>query len=109
MGRSNGFNAQLTNPLWEQIRTHQQALSGVFAWGDDFLRLGRGAQARPVRAMWVSGEAFSVLGVPPFRGRLHGPGDDRRGCGAPGAVVSHGLWQSESGGREAAIGSTLLV
>ncbi|HYX81592.1 MAG TPA: permease prefix domain 1-containing protein, partial [Gemmatimonadales bacterium] len=32
-GVSENSNSQLTYPLWEQIRLHQQAFSGIFAWG----------------------------------------------------------------------------
>src|SRR5207247_10667674 len=33
LGVSSGFNSDLTFALWQQIRDHQQAFSGVFAWG----------------------------------------------------------------------------
>src|SRR5256885_5798709 len=33
-------------PLWEETRAHQQAFSGMFAWASQWLRLGEGAQAR---------------------------------------------------------------
>ena len=109
MGISNGFNSQITNPLWEEIRGRQEAFSGAFAWGDDMMRLGRGARSRRVRVMWVSGEAFSVLGVNPERGRLLDRGDDRRGCGPSVAVVSHAFWQGELGRREDVVGSKVVV
>jgi predicted permease len=61
------------------------------------------------RGMWASGEAFSVLGLRPYRGRLLVPADDRRGC-APGAVVvSHQYWQSELGGRDDAVGAPIVI
>ena len=95
--------------MWEQIRDHQEALAGVLAWGGDNYRLGRGTEARDVRGLLVSGRFFTVLGVPPLRGRLLGPEDDRRGCGPSGVVISYGLWQREFGGRDSAIGSKLVV
>lgn len=109
IGVSNGWNAAITNPLWEQIRQHQQVFSGVFAWGDDDFRIGGGAQARRARALWVSGEFFSVLGVPALQGRLFRPEDDRRGCGPSGVVISYALWQSEFTGRDSAVGSKLII
>src|SRR5216683_1487479 len=33
-GNFSARHSNLTYPLWEQIRDHQQAFSGVFAWGD---------------------------------------------------------------------------
>ena len=88
-GVSDGFNSEITYPLWEQIREHQQAFSGVFAWGRFHPLMGRGADARRVSALWLSGDLFAVLGVAPERGRLLMPADDHRGCGAASVVVSH--------------------
>ena len=103
------FNSQVTYPLWEQIRAHQSAFSAMFAWGNAALRVGRGGEARPARALWVSGDFFPVLGITPERGRLLAADDDRRGCGAGSAVVSHAFWQTHFGGRESVIGSTLTL
>jgi predicted permease len=108
-GISEGFNAQVTSPLWEQIRAHQTAFAAMFAWGNTTFVVGRGAEARRARGLWVSGGFFTVLGITPERGRLLTPADDRRGCGAGPAIVSHGYWQTYLGGRESAIGSTLTV
>ena len=70
-GVSQGSFVNLTNPLWEELRRHQKAFSGVFAWGiADHLPVGRVEDARMARGIWVSGELFPVLGVTPFRGRL---------------------------------------
>lgn len=108
-GISAGSNAEVTSPLWEQIRTHQTAFASMFAWGDAQFLVGRGEEARQVRGLWVSGDFFRVLGITPERGRLFTADDDRRGCGAGTAVVSHAFWQTVLGGRESAIGGTLTV
>jgi putative ABC transport system permease protein len=113
-GGNRGFGisrdeTSLTYSLWEQIRTHQQAFSGVFAWNSTDSRLGQGAQGREAQGLRVSGETFPVLGVPPIRGRLFTAEDDRPGCGTPGAVISYALWQSEFGGQDSAIGSKLVI
>ena len=108
-GTYDGANSKATYPLWEQIRANQSALSATFAWGNGEFVVGRGAEARLAGGLWVSGDFFSVLGIPPYRGRLFGPADDRRGCGAGPAVVSHAFWQSHLGGRESAIGTTLTL
>jgi putative ABC transport system permease protein len=108
MGTGNGLS-EMTNPLWEQVREHQEAFSGVFAWGSDNLLLGEGAQARIVNGLWVSGEMFPVLGVLPHRGRLFGPADDRRGCGPQSAVISYAFWQSEFAGLDSAIGKRVTI
>src|SRR5713226_3227723 len=100
----------LSYPMWEQIRLHPQSFSGVFAWAQTgSVSLGEGAQERRARGLWVSGEIFSVLGVPPLRGRVFAEKDDQPNCGLPGVVISYPLWQSEFGGQDSAIGSRLTV
>ncbi len=108
-GISANFNAEVTNPLWEQIRSHQTAFASMFAWGDASLLVGRADEARQARGLWVSGDFFRVLGITPERGRLLTTDDDRRGCGSGAAIVSHAFWQGYLGGRENAVGSTLTI
>ena len=108
-GVSANFNAEVTNPLWEQIRSHQTVFASMFAWGNSPLPVGRADEARPARGLWVSGDFFRVLGVTPERGRLLTTDDDQRGCGAGAAVVSHAFWQTHLGGREDAVGSPLTI
>src|SRR4029077_6737352 len=99
----------LTNPLWEQVRDHQQAFSGVFAWGRSSFNLAAGGEMRLARGLWVSGDYFRVLGVQPVMGRLLTVNDDQHGCGLPAAVISYAFWQREYGASEPAIGSTIKI
>ncbi|MGH9722336.1 MAG: ADOP family duplicated permease [Bryobacteraceae bacterium] len=108
-GRQTGRNRQVSNPLWEQIRDHQQAFSGLFAWNDTRFNLAPQGEIRYVEGLWVSGNFFPVLGIKPALGRLIAPEDDRRGCGYPGAVISHSLWQREFGGRPDVVGQMLYT
>src|SRR5262245_31772304 len=109
LGISRGINSEITNPLWERIREHQEAFSGVFAWGDAEFSVGKGAEAREVNGLWVSGDFFSTLGVLPMRGRFFTADDDRRGCGPEGAVISYAFWQGYFGGQDSAIGNKLVL
>lgn len=104
-------DAAMTNPLWEQIRTRQQAFSGVFAWASESFDMSRSGELREVAGLWVSGDFFRVLGVEPVLGRLFTASDDRRGCGlTPGAVVSYGFWQRElAGDPDAIAGRKILI
>jgi predicted permease len=104
------YETMLSYPMWEEIRRHQQSFSNVFAWAQTgWISLGEGAQERRTQILWVSGEMFSVLGVPPLRGRVFTDKDDQPNCGLPGVVISYALWQSEFGGQESAIGSRLII
>jgi predicted permease len=105
-----GNRMQLSYAVWDQIRRHQQGFSGVFAWATaESFPIGRGATERQAHGLFVSGPIFSTLGIAPVRGRFFTATDDRAGCGIPGAVLSYGFWQSEFGGRDSAIGSTIVI
>src|SRR5712671_3333745 len=104
------YDTSLSYPMWQQIRLHQQAFSAVSAWApSSSLTLKEGAQGGRALGLWVSGELFAVLGVPPLRGRMFTEQDDQPNCGLPGAVISYALWQSEFGGQDSAIGSRLII
>jgi putative ABC transport system permease protein len=98
-----------TYPQWEQIHDHQQAFSGIFAWGDYRFNLVDGGEDRFAEGLWVSGQYFTTLGVHPLLGRLIGAEDDRKGCGSPGAVISYSFWQREFGGDPEAVGKKLSL
>jgi len=95
--------------LWEAFRDHQDALSGVFAYGSTGMGdLSLGGEARPVTVGMVTGQFFSVLGVHPAAGRLLSDSDDVKGC--PGVVViTYEFWQGEFGGDLSAVGRTVRV
>jgi predicted permease len=101
----------LSYPLFQQVREHQQAFSGIFAWDSASVsaRIGQADQARRVPMLRVSGDFFSTLGLAPAAGRLFRPEDDVRACPSPTVVLGYRFWQSEFGGRSAAIGSRLVV
>jgi predicted permease len=96
-----------TNPLWEQIRDHQDAVD-AFAYGEASFNLASGGEARRVEGNWVSGSYFPVLGARPLAGRLLTRSDDNRGCPAV-AVVSAGFAAGEYGSPEGAVGRSLSL
>ena len=75
---------ELTNPIWEQVRDHQQAFSGALAYARSRYDLSAGGEKHLCRGIMVSGDFFRVLGVPAARGRLFTADDDRRGAKPPG-------------------------
>jgi predicted permease len=103
-----GGRTSFTNPLWEELRDQQHALSGVFAFSRRNFNLANGGEVRSVPGYWVSGDFFRTLSVEPVVGRLLANGDDYHGCPAV-AVVSYGFWQREFGGAVDAIGRTLTL
>ena len=107
MGHDDG-DAQLTNPLWEELRDRQDVFSGGFAYMEDRFDLSDGGESRLIEGNFVSGGFFQTLGVTPAAGRLLGPTDDHTGCPAT-AVLSHGFWQSEHGGDPSIVGRAIAL
>jgi len=100
----------VTNLIWEQIKGRpQEGFSGLFAWGTDGANLAQGGEERPARMLYVSGDFFNTLGVPPTLGRALTTADDQRGCAAPGLVLSHEFWQREYAGDVNVIGRKLTL
>ncbi len=108
-GNFNSWHADLTNPMWERLRGEHEPFESVLAWSDGIFDMSSGGQAQKVRGLFVSGGFFATLGVPAALGRVIAPADDRRGCGAPAAVVSHGFWQRRLGGDPSAVGRTISL
>ena len=91
-----GDGGSVTNPIWEQIRDHQQAFSGALAYSEQRFDLADGGESQFAQGMWVSGDFFRVLGVVPVKGRVFSTYDDRRGAPAL-AVISYSFWQRRFG------------
>jgi len=97
-----------TNPLWEQLRDHQDVFSGVLSWSSTQFDLAQGGEVRHVNGIFASGGYFHALDVRPVAGRLIVPDDDRRGCSGV-AVLSYGFWQDHFGGAQNAVGSAISL
>ena len=111
-GRQGRFMSRrpfFTDPLWQALRRDQQAFSHLFAWGNTTWNLGTDGEYRAAQGLYVSGGYFDGLGVGAHVGRVITDADDRKGCGAPGAVLSHGFWQARYGGNPAVIGQTIAI
>ena len=97
-----------TNPIWEQLRDHQDAFSGVMAWSPQMFDLADGGEVNNINGIYASGGYFTTLGVRPAAGRLLAPSDDVRNCSGV-AVLGYGFWQSHYGGAESALGSLIRL
>ena len=104
-------NRSFTNPIWEQIRDHQDPFDGAFAWSGTRFNLAPGGPTEYVDGIWASGGFFQVLGVPAILGRTFTPADDRRGGGPDGAVavISYSFWQRRFDGAADVVGRGLTI
>ncbi len=108
-GNFSSRRSNFTYALWDQLRAHQQAFSGLFAWSARQFNTATGGEVRYIEGLYTSGDFFSTLGVVPALGRVFSSDDDRPGCGAPGAVLGYSYWQREYGGQASAIGRRILL
>jgi predicted permease len=95
---------------FDEFKGVNQSLSGICAFtGVNGLTVVADGNAEIVaRGELVSGDYFSVLGLPSAAGRLVGPEDDKADA-APIAVISYDYWHRRFGGSRSTIGKTIQV
>jgi predicted permease len=107
---STGLGASFSYPLYEQLRDGSHSLSGIFAAGNISRRRLNASGTEPefIRAQEVTGNFFSVLGIPALLGRMLTPEDDQASHPQPVAVISHSFWQRRFGADPAIVGKTII-
>jgi predicted permease len=107
------LNQSFDYPFYEALRDGTGKLTGLFIAGGTGTRErlivsgNTSASAEFVAAQMVSGNFFSVLGVPALLGRTLLPSDDQSGNPQPVMVISHGFWQRRFGGDHSVVGKTV--
>lgn len=90
---------------WRQMQT---SFEDIGAHSNVSMNLVSDGEALRVLGTAVTANLFPILDVRPLHGRLLGEDEDREG--AAGAVLlSHGLWQTNFGGREDVVGRTIRL
>jgi predicted permease len=104
-----GGQESTSNPVrlrdWQAQATGLAAVGGTY--GEDLVLTGAGEPVR-LNVLRTAGDMVGVLGVAPALGRAFTP-DERRGRGAPVALLADRLWRQRFGGRPAALGSVLVL
>src|SRR5690242_18508483 len=105
-------NSRFSQPLFDRFRDAAGARADFFeislggplpqAAFDD-----SGTSDERIRVEWMSGNAFTTLGVQAALGRLLAPADDAREPRA--TVLSHGFWMRRFGGSPAVLGRLLTI
>ena len=106
-------NDRLSYPVYEIFRDRAQSLSGTIAIGRTARQLVAGdiggGYGVPVQSEEVSGNFFSVLGVPVMAGRPGTGGRSRKGAPHTVAVLSYEFWQRTFGGDPAVLGKVVSL
>jgi predicted permease len=104
-----GDGNELSYPLFEDLRDHNEAFTDMFARFAISVSVSAGDRTERADTELVSGTYFQTLGVPATVGRLIGPDDDTAANPQPVAVLSHAYWTSRFAADPAVVGRTLLV
>jgi putative ABC transport system permease protein len=94
-----GVGIRFAEPNFQDVRARQRTLEAVAQFAGGRIVVSGGRESLQTSAYWVSGDFFRVLGVQPALGRSFLPEESKPGAGAFVAVVSHGFWQRQLGGR----------
>lgn len=89
-------------------RENNSVFSGMAAATGRAVTLGGSGDAVRLSAAVVTANFFDVLGIAPLHGREFVSGEDQSGTNDV-AILSHRVWQARFGGRENAIGRTLVI
>ncbi len=104
-----GGNDRVSFPDYLDMRDNSRALSGLAAFTNVALSVGRGDEARSADGMEVTGNYFNVLGVRPALGRFFVAEEDAGAGSPPAVVISHDYWQRAYGGDRGVLGKSILV
>jgi predicted permease len=105
--------ANFSYDLYESLRNQTPDTTGMVAVqaGTTIVSArtpGDNATTQSFPSRFISGNYFSVLGVPAFEGRMITPEDDKPGA-PPVAVISYGLWQSRFASDPTLVGRSLFL
>jgi predicted permease len=102
-----GVSSSFNYPLYLDYRDRNQVFSGLVAYSGVTVNLRATDSSELVKAMIVSGNYFSVLGVKAAQGRTFLPEEDRAPLTHPVAVISQGLWRRRFAADPALVGKTI--
>jgi predicted permease len=100
--------------LYRDVRARNTVFTDMYASGwsgpiDVQMGAGSAATAEQPRARFVTGNFFSVLGVPAYAGRTFTAAEDETPGEDPVAVLTYDYWQRRFSASRAAIGSVMRV
>ncbi len=108
---STSESSTFADPMFVQLREAGRDRVALFAMSTQVLRSmsfdGADAEKEQVRTQFVSGDAFTTLGVSPAAGRLLSTEDDLTPGAHPVAILSHAFWQRRFGGDPSVVGRWL--
>src|SRR6266404_4576294 len=105
-------NAFMPYRMLQGLSEEQSSFRGLSAWDSEYALIkDNEGSVRGYSAVMVSGNAFDLLGIQPYRGRLIAPYDDVRGGPRGGwpVVLSYGFWNDFYGRAPNIVGKQIKV
>jgi predicted permease len=102
----------LSLPMFREVEMGQTVFSGVTGWiGGGVVRVEVNGSFSQGRVSAVTGDYYTVLGVPPLFGRLITKEDANTGSGSPSqvAVLGYEFWQSRLGAAPDILGEQIHI
>jgi predicted permease len=102
----------MTYPMLRVFEKEQTSFRELSGWSEDMVQMkDREGAIRSYVAGLVSGNAFGLLGLRPYRGRLIAPYDDVKGGPSGGwpVVLSYGFWKDFYGSAEDIVGKQITI
>jgi predicted permease len=104
-----GVEKSFSYPMYRDLRDRGTAFDGLIATAPTGIGIARNNASDLADAEIVSGNYFSVLGVPAAQGRLLTANDDTTPGGNPVVVLSYHYWNTHLGSDAHAVGQTLSI
>jgi len=98
----------VTGPAFLEWQAHSRTVEKMAYYLTGNAALTGEGDPEVIRAAYVSGEFFEVLGLPPLLGRTLSPDDCHTGQENV-AVLGEGFWRTRFGAQEALLGRTIMV
>ncbi len=104
-----GANRLVSLPEFEDLRAAQTSFSGFAAYVNGVATVGdEGRAPDRFNSVYVTANAFPLLGLLPSLGRLPAPDDDRPG-GEPIVLLGSDVWRQRYSGDPQILGRSVLV
>ncbi len=94
---------------YEDLTARSSSISELLAWRFDAFTAGFSDGTYAMRGVSVSGNYFPTLGVQLARGRTFTDAETRLDGTGLTAIISYRVWQDHFGGRDDALGASLVV
>jgi predicted permease len=106
---SEGMEYRFTYPALADFQAQSRSWAGLLAFQFGQGGIGDGRRPRHFFFSYVSGNYFSVLGIPPAAGRLFTPGEGESPDAPLEIVLSYSYWQKLYGGDPSVIGRQVRI